>query len=83
MASESIALTATQEIRRPIGSILHDWVVTVDHKKLGILYILYALYFWSLAASKPPSCGYSSLFRTTTSFRPRSSTACSPCMAPR
>jgi len=45
MASESIALTATQEIRRPIGSILHDWVVTVDHKKLGILYILYALVF--------------------------------------
>jgi cytochrome c oxidase subunit 1 len=45
MASESIALTATQEIPRPIGSILHDWVVTVDHKKLGILYILYALVF--------------------------------------
>jgi len=45
MASESIALTATQEVRRPIGSILHDWVVTVDHKKLGILYILYALVF--------------------------------------
>jgi cytochrome c oxidase subunit 1 len=30
---------------RPIGSVLHDWVVTVDHKKLGILYILYALVF--------------------------------------
>ena len=30
---------------RPIGDRLHDWVVTVDHKKLGILYILYALMF--------------------------------------
>jgi cytochrome c oxidase subunit 1 len=45
MASESIALTSVQEIPRPIGSVLHDWVVTVDHKKLGILYILYALVF--------------------------------------
>ena len=24
---------------------LHSWVVTVDHKKLGILYVLYALLF--------------------------------------
>jgi cytochrome c oxidase subunit 1 len=45
MASESITLTAVQEMPRPIGSVLHDWVVTVDHKKLGILYILYAVVF--------------------------------------
>ncbi len=24
---------------------LHEWVTTVDHKRLGILYILYALVF--------------------------------------
>ncbi len=24
---------------------LHSWVVTVDHKKLGILYVVYALFF--------------------------------------
>jgi cytochrome c oxidase subunit I len=45
MASDSIALTTVQDRPRPIGSVLHDWVVTVDHKKLGILYILYALVF--------------------------------------
>src|SRR5580693_8118752 len=45
MASESIALATVQEVPRPIGTTLHDWVVTVDHKKLGILYILYALVF--------------------------------------
>jgi cytochrome c oxidase subunit 1 len=45
MASDSIALTTVQDLPRPIGSVLHDWVVTVDHKKLGILYILYALVF--------------------------------------
>ena len=45
MASESIPLPAVHEISQPIGVTLHDWVVTVDHKKLGILYILYALVF--------------------------------------
>jgi cytochrome c oxidase subunit 1 len=43
MAARSITLTA--EVSQPIGTMLHDWVVTVDHKKLGILYILYALVF--------------------------------------
>ncbi|HWY53575.1 MAG TPA: cytochrome c oxidase subunit I [Terriglobales bacterium] len=43
MAARSITLTA--EVSQPIGTTLHDWVVTVDHKKLGILYILYALVF--------------------------------------
>jgi cytochrome c oxidase subunit 1 len=45
MASESIPLPALREASQPIGVTLHDWVVTVDHKKLGILYILYALVF--------------------------------------
>jgi cytochrome c oxidase subunit 1 len=29
----------------PLVSRLHEWVTTVDHKRLGILYILYALVF--------------------------------------
>src|ERR1700686_2598675 len=45
MASETIALNTVDPSTRPIGDRLHDWVVTVDHKKLGILYILYALVF--------------------------------------
>src|ERR1700729_3866742 len=45
MSSETIALNAVGESSRPIGERLHDWVVTVDHKKLGILYIVYALFF--------------------------------------
>jgi cytochrome c oxidase subunit I len=45
MASETIALSVVDPGARPIGDRLHDWVVTVDHKKLGILYILYALMF--------------------------------------
>jgi cytochrome c oxidase subunit 1 len=45
MSSDSIALNPAVESTRPIGDRLHDWVTTVDHKKLGILYILYALVF--------------------------------------
>ena len=48
MASETIALTAAHDVPQPIGTILHDWVSTVDHKKLGILYILYALVFLAI-----------------------------------
>ena len=45
MASETIPLTVVRDASPPIGSLLHDWIVTVDHKKLGLLYILYALVF--------------------------------------
>src|ERR1700733_4469643 len=45
MASDSIAINSTGVSTRPVGERLHDWVVTVDHKKLGILYIVYALGF--------------------------------------
>src|ERR1700729_3537816 len=45
MSSETIALNAVGESSRPIGERLHDWVITVDHKRLGILYIVYALIF--------------------------------------
>src|ERR1700686_3921087 len=45
MASEPLALNAVDYSTRPIGDRLHDWVVAVDHKKLGILYIVYALVF--------------------------------------
>src|SRR5271157_5837052 len=45
MSSDSIALPRTEEASRPLVDALHGWVTTVDHKRLGILYILYALIF--------------------------------------
>jgi cytochrome c oxidase subunit I len=45
MSSESIAITGMSAVERPLTAQLHDWIVTVDHKKLGILYILYAIVF--------------------------------------
>ena len=46
MSSDTIALGALDQAARPLGDRLHDWIVTVDHKRLGILYILYALFFF-------------------------------------
>src|ERR1700735_3191948 len=45
MSSDTIALGAIAGGGRSVSERLHDWVTTVDHKKLGILYIVYALIF--------------------------------------
>jgi cytochrome c oxidase subunit 1 len=45
MSTNTIALTEYQAQSRPLPLLLHEWVTTVDHKRLGILYILYALVF--------------------------------------
>ena len=40
------AAVALPELTSPrLVERLHDWVITVDHKRLGILYIAYALFF--------------------------------------
>ena len=45
MSTESIAWPSPAVAPRPLAEKLHEWVITVDHKRLGILYILYALLF--------------------------------------
>jgi cytochrome c oxidase subunit 1 len=45
MSSETMPLAALRERSRPLSDVLYSWVTTVDHKRLGILYILYALLF--------------------------------------
>src|SRR5580698_4694940 len=45
MSTESIALATTDAAPAPLTALLHEWVTTVDHKRLGLLYILYALLF--------------------------------------
>jgi cytochrome c oxidase subunit I len=39
------AIVLTEAPARPFTLRLHEWVTTVDHKRLGILYVLYALVF--------------------------------------
>ena len=45
MSTDSIALPSAPAASRPFVDRLHEWVTTVDHKRLGILYIVYALIF--------------------------------------
>jgi cytochrome c oxidase subunit I len=45
MSTDSVAWPGAQVVSRPLVDRLHEWVTTVDHKRLGILYILYALFF--------------------------------------
>jgi cytochrome c oxidase subunit I len=45
MSTDSVAWPGAQVASRPLVDRLHEWVTTVDHKRLGILYILYALFF--------------------------------------
>jgi cytochrome c oxidase subunit I len=45
MSTESIALARTDVAPAPFTALLHEWVTTVDHKRLGLLYIGYALLF--------------------------------------
>jgi cytochrome c oxidase subunit 1 len=45
MSTDLIAWPVTHEARRPFVDRLHAWVTTVDHKRLGVMYIGYALLF--------------------------------------
>ncbi len=38
-----------QSYRLPLVDRLHGWVTTVDHKRLGLMYIAYALIFLLVA----------------------------------
>jgi cytochrome c oxidase subunit I len=45
MSTESMGWAPSRDAARPLVEQLHGWVTTVDHKRLGILYVLYALVF--------------------------------------
>src|SRR3989441_1765461 len=45
MSTDSITWPQTETAAYPLVDKLHEWVATVDHKRLGILYIIYALVF--------------------------------------
>src|SRR5208337_3791729 len=48
----------------PWTAVLHDWVTTVDHKKIGILYVLLAVVFLVIG-------GIEALLIRVQLFRPR------------
>jgi cytochrome c oxidase subunit 1 len=58
MSDYSLPVSSTIEPSAPaseLGTVLerlHAWVVTVDHKRLGILYILYSTFFLLIAGAE-------------------------------
>jgi cytochrome c oxidase subunit 1 len=42
---ETATLTSARPAAAPVLDRLHEWVITVDHKRLGLMYLLYALVF--------------------------------------
>src|ERR1700726_3846842 len=45
MATDAISTLRADTASLPLVVRLHEWVTTVDHKRLGILYIVYSLIF--------------------------------------
>ena len=45
----AIDLTRQTKPRKLVLQVVHEWLTTVDHKKLGIMYIVYALIFLVIA----------------------------------
>src|SRR5205807_1209718 len=43
MSMNAIAISGVRLEEKPWVDTLHEWLTTVDHKRLGILYIIYAL----------------------------------------
>jgi len=46
--SGTLDLTSTEKRRRLFLEVLHDWIVTVDHKKIGLMYIAGAMMFLTI-----------------------------------
>src|SRR5499425_2051515 len=49
MSSEALAIQTAKATGQPWVDVLHEWVTTVDHKRIGVLYIVYALFFLVIA----------------------------------
>src|SRR6202046_5555899 len=42
MSSDALAIETAGAAEKPWVENLHEWVITVDHKRLGVLYIVFA-----------------------------------------
>src|ERR1700741_3153450 len=54
MASDAIVLGNTAPVSRAWTEVVHEWGTTVDHKRLGFLYIGYSLAFLFIAGIEAP-----------------------------
>src|SRR5215475_1837342 len=52
MSANAIAIGNVEAADRTWLETLHGWLTTVDHKRIGILYVLYALFFIVVAGTE-------------------------------
>ncbi len=63
-------------------AVLHAWVTTVDHKKIGLLYVLMSLVFLVIGGIEALLMRWQLLQAPVISSDPMRSINCSPCTAP-
>ena len=49
MSSDVMAIPSLRPARQPWVEAAHEWITTVDHKRIGLLYIFYGLLFLVIA----------------------------------
>src|ERR1700691_4959057 len=68
MASDAITVPVGQTEARPWVDELHQWLTTVDHKRLGILYIVSSLLFLAVGGLEGMIIRITSMHGTTIFF---------------
>src|SRR4029079_18031470 len=48
----SLPLVSIPETEKSVFETIHSWLVTVDHKKLGLMYIMFGLFFLLVAGTE-------------------------------
>jgi len=83
MSTQEIALRPAAEASLPLTARLHDLVVTVDHKKLGLMYVCTSLVFFLFAGFMVLMIRIQLVAPTTPYCHPMFSIASLRCTAPR
>jgi len=83
MSSDAMAIRNVQVGGRPWVQTLHEWVITVDHKRLDILYIVYALAFLAVAGAEAVIIRIQLMYPHNYFVSPQVFNRCSRCMGPR
>ncbi len=72
--------TSIREVEEYKG--LLSWVSSVDHKQIGILYLLASLFFFLFGLSEAAPCAFNWRALKITSFLPSNTIRFSPCTGP-
>ncbi len=63
------------------GFTAKSWLLTTDHKRIALLYLLAITFFFFLGASPRFSCGWNCSPSTAASCKRKPTTSCSRCTA--